>query len=103
MDINVQELKAKLQAGEEFVLIDVREPWENEEFNVGGQLIPLGNLMNQIWELEDYKDSEVVLYCRSGNRSGMAQALLQAQGFSNVRNLTGGMNAWQEAFGNAKP
>ena len=103
MDINVQELKTKLQAADEFVLIDVREPWENEEFNVGGQLIPVGTLMNQIWELEDYKEKEVVVYCRSGNRSGMAKALLQAQGFTNVRNLTGGMNAWQEAFGTAKP
>ncbi len=103
MDINVQELKTKFEAGEEFVLIDVREPWENEAFNIGGQLIPVGDLMNQLWELEDHKADELIVYCRSGNRSGMAKALLEAQGFSNVRNLIGGMNAWQEAFGDAQP
>ena len=44
MDINVQELKERLDNGEEFILIDVREPYENEEFNVGGELIPLGTI-----------------------------------------------------------
>ncbi len=103
MDITVQELKQKLQSGDNFILIDVREPWEHEEFNVGGQLIPLGELMNRLWEFEDRKDQEFVLYCRSGNRSGMAQSMLQAQGFSNARNLTGGMLAWQDTFGNVLP
>jgi rhodanese-related sulfurtransferase len=103
MDITVQELKQKLESGETPTLIDVRETWENEEFNLGGQLIPLGGLMNQLWELEPHKDAEVIVYCRSGNRSGMAQALLQAQGFVNVRNLTGGVLAWKDAFGETKP
>ncbi len=103
MDITVQELRQKLESGAPFVLIDVREAWENEEFNVGGQLIPVGTLMNTFWELEEHKGDEIVLYCRSGARSGMAQALLQAQGFANVRNLTGGMLAWKAAFGDTKP
>lgn len=103
MNITVQELREKLARGDKFVLIDVREPWENEEFNLGGTLMPLGGLMNNLWELEDHKNDEIVVYCRSGNRSGMAQALMQAQGFSNVRNTTGGIIAWREAFGNAKP
>ncbi len=103
MNITVQELKQKLEAGETVTLVDVREPWENEEFNIGGQLIPLGNLMNQLWELDAHKNDEVVVYCRSGNRSGMAQALMQAQGFANVRNLTGGVLAWKDAFGESKP
>lgn len=99
MDISVQELKQKLDAGETFVFIDVREPWEHEEANLGAQLIPLGELMNRTWELEDHKNDEIVLHCRSGSRSGMAQAMMQAQGFTNVRNLTGGILAWHEAFG----
>ncbi|MCB0531981.1 MAG: rhodanese-like domain-containing protein [Lewinellaceae bacterium] len=102
MDITVQELKQKLDSGETVTLVDVREPWENEEFNLGGQLIPLGNLMNQLWELDAHKNDEVIVYCRSGNRSGMAKALMQAQGFANVRNLTGGVLAWKEAFGESK-
>lgn len=99
MDITVQELKQKLDNKEQFVFIDVREVHEYEEFNLGAKLIPLGTLMNQVWELEDYKNDEIVIHCRSGARSGMAQSLLQAQGFTNVRNTTGGVLAWKEAFG----
>ena len=99
MDITVQQLKEKIDNQESFVLIDVREPWENEEFNIGGQLIPVGDLMAKIPDLEAHKEEEVVVYCRSGNRSGMAQALLQSAGFLNVRNLTGGMLHWQDVFG----
>ncbi|MFM8373611.1 MAG: rhodanese-like domain-containing protein [Bacteroidota bacterium] len=99
MDITVQELRQKLDSGEQFLLLDVREPWEYEEFNVGGKLIPVGSLMNQMWELEEYKDQPVVVHCRSGARSAMAQGLMMANGFTNVRNLKGGMLAWLEAFG----
>jgi rhodanese-related sulfurtransferase len=103
MDITVQELHQKLESGEKFVFIDVREPWENEEFNLGATLIPLGDLMNRFWEFEDHKNDEIVVHCRSGARSGMAQAMLTAQGFTNVRNLTGGVMAWLDAFGKSKP
>lgn len=103
MDITVQELRQKLEAGEKFVFIDVREPWEHEEFNIGAQLIPLNTLVNSMFELEEHKDEEIVLHCRSGGRSGMAQSLLQANGFQHVRNLTGGIMAWKEAFGETKP
>ena len=103
MDITVQELRQKLEAGENFLFIDVREPWEYEEFNLGAKLIPLGTLLNSAYELEDHKNDEIVVHCRSGSRSGMAQAMLTGQGFTNVRNVTGGILAWQTAFGNTKP
>ena len=100
MDITVQELKQRMDAGETgFVLIDVREPYEHEEFNIGGQLIPVGSVMGAIPALESHKDEEIILYCRSGNRSGMAKQLMVATGFQNVRNLLGGMLAWRENFG----
>lgn len=98
-DITVNELKQKLDDKEEFVLIDVREPYEHQEFNVGGQLIPVGGIMGAIEDLEDHKDDEIVVYCRSGQRSGMAKQLLMASGFKNVRNLEGGMIAWVNTFG----
>ena len=98
MDITVQELKQKLDAGDDFLFIDVREAHEFEEFNLGAQLIPLGTVMDHIPNLEAHKNKEVVIHCRSGGRSGMAQQLMQQAGFSNVRNLTGGVLAWQEAF-----
>ncbi|MEK7257179.1 MAG: rhodanese-like domain-containing protein [Bacteroidota bacterium] len=99
MDINVQELKQKLDSGESVALIDVREPYEFEEFNLGGKLIPIGSLMTALPNLEQHKNDEVIVYCRTGNRSGMAQQLMQSMGFTNVRNLTGGVVAWQQAFG----
>ena len=102
MEITVQELRQKLEAGESFIFIDVREPWEYEEFNLGAQLMPVGDIMNKMWELEDHKADEIVVHCRSGARSGMAQGLLMANGFTNVRNLKGGVMAWMDAYGNAK-
>ena len=103
MDITVEELHQKLQSGEKFVFIDVREPWEYEEFNLGAELIPLGDLVNRSWELEGHKNDEIVLHCKSGSRSGMAQALLTAQGFTNVRNLSGGVMAWKAVYSTGKP
>jgi rhodanese-related sulfurtransferase len=103
MDITVDELRSKLENKEKFVFIDVREPWEYEEFNLGAQLIPLGILINSLGKLEDHKDDEIIVHCRSGARSGTAQTVLMANGFTNVRNVTGGIMAWQGAFGMTKP
>lgn len=99
MDITVQELKTKLDNKENFVFIDVREQYEYDEFNIGAKLIPLGNIQAALEDLEDHKNDEIVVHCRSGARSAGAQQLMQAAGFTNVRNLTGGVLAWQTAFG----
>jgi rhodanese-related sulfurtransferase len=99
-NITVEELKQRLDAGEKLNIVDVREPYENAEFNIGGVLLPLGQIQSmQIDELEDLKDKELILYCRSGNRSGQACLFLDAMGFKNTRNLVGGMLAWQEKVG----
>jgi rhodanese-related sulfurtransferase len=99
MDITVEELKKKFDNTESFLFIDVREAHEHSQFNIGNDvLIPLGQVMNSITSLEDHKNEEIVVYCHSGARSAMAQSLLEAVGFSNVRNLTGGILAWQEVF-----
>lgn len=102
-DIKVDELKQKMDKDESFVLIDVREPHEHEEFNVGGQLIPVGALSKRINEIEDQKEEEVIVYCRSGQRSGVAKTLLERAGFKNVRNLLGGMLDWTEHYGTERP
>ncbi|MFX8778291.1 rhodanese-like domain-containing protein, partial [Acinetobacter baumannii] len=71
--ITVEELKAKIDAGEHVNLVDVREPHEHAEFNIGGLLLPLGNVQTmQIDAIEDLRDQTVYVYCRSGNRSGQA-------------------------------
>ena len=99
-NITVEELKRRLDAGEKLNIIDVREPHEKADFDIGGVLIPLGQVLSmQIDEIEDLKDKEVIVYCRSGNRSGQACMFLDAMGFKNTRNLVGGMLAWQEKVG----
>jgi len=99
-NITVDELKKRLDAGEELHIVDVREPHENADFNIGGVLIPLGQIQSmQIDEIEDLKEKEVIVYCRSGNRSGQACMFLDAMGFKNTKNLVGGMLAWQERIG----
>jgi rhodanese-related sulfurtransferase len=100
LTITAAELKARIDAGEQLNIVDVREPYEHEEFNIGGTLLPLGNIkMMMVDELEDYKDKELIVYCRSGNRSGQACMMLDAMGFTNTKNLLGGMLVWQETFG----
>ncbi|HWN88586.1 MAG TPA: rhodanese-like domain-containing protein [Chitinophagaceae bacterium] len=99
-NITAEEVKKRLDAGEKLNIVDVREPYENAEFNIGGVLIPLGKIQSmQIDEIEDLKEKEVILYCRSGNRSGQACMFLDAMGFKNTKNLVGGMLAWQDKFG----
>ena len=99
MDIQVDELKDKLEASEEFLLIDVREDYERADFNVGGIHIPVGFIPSKVEELSEHKEEEIVIYCRSGNRSGQAKIFLEQFGFKNVRNLLGGMIEWQRKFG----
>ncbi len=95
MDITVQDLKARLDAGEKINLIDVREPDEYAADNIGGTLIPLGELAYRVDELEDLQNEEVIVHCRSGKRSAMAQQILEESGFTNVRNMIGGMLAYR--------
>lgn len=98
-DISVIELKKRLDAGEKINLIDVREQHEFDEFNLGGELIPLGTLPSKLEDLEDLKSAEVIVHCRSGARSGTAKMFLTQSGFTNVRNLIGGVLDWQAQFG----
>ena len=98
-DISVIELKKRLDAGEKINLIDVREQYEYDEFNLGGELIPMGTLPGKLEDLETLKDEEVIVHCRSGARSGTAKMFLTQSGFTNVRNLIGGVLDWQAQFG----
>lgn len=92
-------VKARLDAEEELNLLDVREPNEHAEFNIGGTLYPLGRLRTMdVEELEPLKEQEIIVYCRSGNRSGQACLILEQLGFTNIVNLAGGMLDWQAKF-----
>ena len=95
--ITADEIKTRLDAGENIHLVDVREPDERAEFNIGGHFIPLGNIqMMLVDDIDTLKNEEVVCYCRSGKRSMQACMMLETFGFTNVKNLEGGMLGWQE-------
>ncbi len=92
--IEATTLKERM-VSEKINLIDVRQPEEHAEFNIGGILLPLGNIMSmQIEAIEDLRDEEIICYCRSGQRSMQAAMMLETMGFSNVKNLAGGMIGW---------
>lgn len=95
-EITVQELKARIDNGEQLHIIDVREDWEYENDHITPVNIPLGSLPDELPTLDDLRNKEVILCCRSGGRSGNATRFLEAQGFSNVVNLAGGMLAWKQ-------
>ncbi|GJM28819.1 MAG: hypothetical protein DHS20C17_14540 [Cyclobacteriaceae bacterium] len=92
-DITAEELTRRQAASDKMNIIDVREAWEHEEHNVGGLNIPLGTIPTRLTELESMKEQELIVYCRTGNRSGKVKKFLQQQGFNQVRNLLGGIEA----------
>lgn len=94
-ELTVQELKAMKDAAEDFQLIDVREEHEYEMCNIGGELIPMGEIMDQADAISH--DKKVVIHCRSGKRSAsVIMALEQQHGFKNLYNLKGGILAWAD-------
>jgi rhodanese-related sulfurtransferase len=96
MDITVRELKDRIEDGEKLHLIDVREEHEYLDDNIAAKLIPLGELPDRLEEIEDLMDQEVLVHCRSGARSERAKQFLTSQGFSNVRNVLGGILAYRQ-------
>lgn len=97
--ITPEEVKQRTDAGDALHLVDVRQPEETAEFNIGGTALPLGEIQNmQTGSIDDLKDEEVICYCRSGKRSATAALFLEQAGFTNVKNLVGGMLAWREKF-----
>lgn len=107
-EINIDELKKMMDGGENYILVDVRTPGENEAGYISGAVnISRGFLELRIedegfWDDEGMytpeKEDNVILYCRSGSRSALAAVTLQNMGFKNVSSLQGGFIAWREAF-----
>jgi sulfur-carrier protein adenylyltransferase/sulfurtransferase len=92
--ISVTDFKRKRDAGDNLFLLDVREPHEFQIANLGGHLIPLGDLPARVNELD--KSREIVVHCKMGGRSQKAAEFLKQAGFHNVQNLAGGIQAWSE-------
>lgn len=91
-EVTVTELKKMRDNKEDFQLIDVREPHEAAVAQIGGELIPMGNVMDSLERIS--REKKVVIHCRSGARSGAIVQALEKQGFDNVYNLKGGILAW---------
>jgi adenylyltransferase/sulfurtransferase len=92
--ISVKELKARRDAGEDFFLLDVREPYEYQIAQIGGTLIPQGEVPNRLAEIP--RDREIVVQCRSGARSQRIAEVLKQAGYNSVVNLAGGILAWSD-------
>ncbi len=93
-EMQVEELKRRLDAGDDIYVLDVREPHEYQIANIGGHLIPLGDLPNRVNELDSSR--EIVAHCKMGGRSAKAVTFLRQAGFKKVHNLAGGITAWAE-------
>ncbi len=92
-------VKERIDAGESLNLVDVREADERAAFNIGGTHLPLGQILGmQVDDIDNLRDEEVIVYCRSGNRSGQACMFLETMGFKNVVNLAGGMMDFEAKF-----
>jgi len=99
--IDVAEFKRRLDAGDDIFVLDVREPHEYQIVNIGGQLIPLGDLPMRVHELDSSR--EIVVHCKSGMRSAKAVSFLRQSGFKRVTNLTGGILAWADTIDTSLP
>ncbi len=100
--ITPKELKERLDKGDEVVLLDVREPWEHSLAKIeGSTLIPLGTLPQSMDKLD--KGAEIIAYCHHGMRSADATQFLLQQGYSVVKNLVGGIDAWSVQVDPAVP
>lgn len=102
--ISVIELKKRLDAGERPHVLDVREQEEYDEANMGGHLWPLSKLRHMELDplIENWKEEEVIVHCKSGKRSLEACMLLETLGFAHTTNLMGGIMEWQASFGEEK-
>ena len=88
------ELKEWMASGKDFLLVDIREDIEREAYHIGGDHIPMGDLVSRLDAMP--KDKDIVLYCEKGIRSVIAIQRLEAFGFNNLFNLSGGMKAWKQ-------
>lgn len=94
-DISAHEMITRIQNGEHLNLLDVREKLEYHTYNIGGQNIPLHDLKDKLVELSWNKTEEIIVICKAGIRSATAKSILELDGYQNIRNLTGGLLAYQ--------
>ncbi len=92
--LTVEQLKSRLDQGDQPFILDVREPHEYQIVNLGAPLIPVGSLAQRLAELPQDKSTEIITHCKTGGRSQQAAQILKQAGYTNVQNLAGGITAW---------
>ncbi|MCS6904100.1 MAG: rhodanese-like domain-containing protein [Bacteroidia bacterium] len=102
-EITVELLKQRLDKGERLILIDCREPYEFEVSRLSEYNYPLDRIESLVVDFENQKEAEIIVYCRSGRRSLIMVNMLQSLGFQNVKNLKGGILAWQAQIDSSLP
>jgi rhodanese-related sulfurtransferase len=103
-EITVQQLKEKIDHQDTFLLLDVRETFEYYISKIDSStLIPVDELSSRMEEIDDHKDQEIIVMCRTGQRSAQAQKMLMDSGFRQVKNLKGGINTWAREIDNSLP
>ncbi len=100
-EISVQELKEWMDAGKDFILVDVREPNEYAVANIGGKLIPLNSLPQHLADFDS--EADIVVHCKLGGRSSMAVEFMRRNGLPKTRNLRGGIIAWSKEIDPSVP
>ena len=104
MEIDCPAVKAKLEAAESFLFLDVREQDEFDFASLpGSTLIPMSEIQERVSELEPHKAEEIVVFCHHGGRSTQVMMWLAQQGYSDVKNMTGGIDAWSQLVDPAVP
>jgi len=104
LEISVQDVKRLQDQKAKLFLLDVRQPQEYEHVNIeGATLIPLPQLTARLSELEPHRNDLIVIHCHHGGRSMQATMFLRQQGFTNVKNMTGGIDAWSLQIDPSKP
>lgn len=104
VDIDCASVKAKLDAGEEFLLLDCRQPDEYEIANIAGStLIPMGQLEERVSELDSHRNQLIVVHCHHGGRSLRVTHWLRQQGFGAVQNMEGGIDLWSQTVDPSVP
>lgn len=100
-EISVKELKSMIDRKDNFQLIDVREQHEADICSIGAELIPMGDVLDNLDKIK--KDIPVVIHCRSGKRSAAIIEALSSQGYTNLINLKGGILAWADEIDPSMP
>ena len=104
MEIDCQAVKAKLDAGDDFLFIDCREQQEYDTVKIeGATLIPMVQIPERLSELESHKDGEIVIHCHHGGRSLNVANWLKQRGFANPLSMAGGIDVWAQEIDTSLP